>query len=112
MADELPYILNDEEYAMKYRAELKAAVFKAKANPGAFLRGYNVCIATHVQPPARTLSAIVKSAGGDVSWKLWLQNIFLVAKTILSCISYLLFRQILISSNSYLVPCPCPLPYD
>ncbi|XP_048322061.2 uncharacterized protein LOC107431598 isoform X5 [Ziziphus jujuba] len=64
--DELPYLLNDEEYAAKYRTEMRAAVLKAKESPGALLKGYNVCIATHVQPPARTLSAIVKSAGGDV----------------------------------------------
>ena len=70
LADELPYVLNDKEYLLKYRAELRVAVLKAKASPRAFLKGYNVCISTHVQPPARTLSAIVKSAGGDVSWKI------------------------------------------
>uniref|UniRef100_A0A2N9IL67 BRCT domain-containing protein n=1 Tax=Fagus sylvatica TaxID=28930 RepID=A0A2N9IL67_FAGSY len=67
--DELPYILNDEEYVLKYRTELKCAVLKAKASPRALLKGYYVCIAAHVQPPAKTLSAIVRSAGGDVSLK-------------------------------------------
>lgn len=69
LPDESPYILNDEDYLLKYRAELRTAVLKAKTSPRALLRGYNVCIAAHVQPPARTLSAIVKSAGGEVSWK-------------------------------------------
>jgi hypothetical protein len=65
----LPYILNDEEYVLKYRTELKCAVLKAKASPRALLKGYYVCIAAHVQPPAKTLSAIVRSAGGEVSLK-------------------------------------------
>uniref|UniRef100_A0A6N2K004 BRCT domain-containing protein n=1 Tax=Salix viminalis TaxID=40686 RepID=A0A6N2K004_SALVM len=38
----------------------------AKARPQALLKGYSVCIAKHVQPPFRTLSAIVESAGGNV----------------------------------------------
>jgi hypothetical protein len=69
LPDELPYILNDEQYKLKYRAELKCAVLRAKASPQALLKGYYVCIATHVQPPAKTLSAIVRSAGGEVSFK-------------------------------------------
>ncbi|KAI9082066.1 hypothetical protein K1719_035991 [Acacia pycnantha] len=64
--DELAYILNDEDYLLKYRSDLKSALFRAKANPGALFKGYNVCIADHVQPPAKTLSAIVSSAGGNV----------------------------------------------
>ncbi|XP_028798612.1 uncharacterized protein LOC114754044 [Neltuma alba] len=46
--------------------EGKFIVFRAKANPRALFKGYNVCIAEHVQPPAKTLSAIVSSAGGIV----------------------------------------------
>ncbi|KAK8713381.1 hypothetical protein V6N13_148600 [Hibiscus sabdariffa] len=64
--DELPYILHDEDYTMKYRTELKDSVFRAKARPGALLKGYNFCIAAHVQPPVMTLSAIIKSAGGNI----------------------------------------------
>lgn len=52
---------------MRYRAELRAAVLRAKASPGALLKGYDVCMDTHVQPPSRTLSAVVRSAGGNVS---------------------------------------------
>ena len=66
VADELPYILNDEEYVLKYRAELSTAVFRAKASPGALLKGYDVCLPTHGQPSARSLSTIVRSAGGNV----------------------------------------------
>ncbi len=69
LPDEVPYILNDEQYMLKYRAELKCAVLRAKASPQALLKGYYVCIATHVQPAAKTLSAIVSSAGGEVSPK-------------------------------------------
>ncbi|XP_028766656.1 uncharacterized protein LOC114724467 isoform X2 [Neltuma alba] len=64
--DELAYILDDKDYLLKYRSDLKSAVFRAKANPRALFKGYNVCIAEHVQPPAKTLSAIVSSAGGNV----------------------------------------------
>ncbi|XP_022766617.1 uncharacterized protein LOC111311476 isoform X1 [Durio zibethinus] len=64
--DELPYILHDEDYVLKYRTELKDSVFRAKARPGALLKGYNFCMAAHVQPPVTTLSAIIKSAGGNI----------------------------------------------
>ncbi|KAM7500101.1 hypothetical protein LguiA_024515 [Lonicera macranthoides] len=64
--DELPFILKDEDYEMKYRTELKDAVLRAKASPRALLKGRNICLADHVQPQLSTLSAIVKSAGGNV----------------------------------------------
>ncbi|XVE61075.1 hypothetical protein DITRI_Ditri06bG0010700 [Diplodiscus trichospermus] len=64
--DELPYILHDEDYVLKYRMELKDSVFQAKARPGALFKGYNFCITAHVQPPIKTLSAIIKSAGGNI----------------------------------------------
>lgn len=66
-ADELSYILHDEEYVLKYGAELKGAILRAKTNPQGLFKGYNVYIAAHVQPPARVLSTIVRSAGGNVS---------------------------------------------
>lgn len=66
-ADELPYVLNDDDYMSKYRASLKTAVLRAKARPGALFEGYDVCISAHAQPPPKTLSLIVKSAGGNVS---------------------------------------------
>ncbi|OMO86140.1 hypothetical protein COLO4_21290 [Corchorus olitorius] len=64
--DELAYILHDEDYELKYRTELKDSILRAKARPGALLKGYNLCIAAHVQPPITTLSSIIKSAGGNI----------------------------------------------
>lgn len=64
--DEMPYILRDEDYELKYRSELKGAVLRAKTYPQALLNGYDICLAAHVHPPVGTLSAIVKSAGGNV----------------------------------------------
>ncbi|OVA13858.1 GNAT domain [Macleaya cordata] len=62
--DELPFVLQDEDYSLKYKSELKDVVLRAKANPRGLLKGYEICFAKHVQPPVNTLSAIVKSAGG------------------------------------------------
>ncbi|CAA3011239.1 microcephalin isoform X1 [Olea europaea subsp. europaea] len=64
--DEMPFTLKDEEYETKYRTELKCAVLRAKTRPRALLKGLDICLANHVQPPVATLSAIVKSAGGNV----------------------------------------------
>ncbi|XP_059290728.1 uncharacterized protein LOC132044256 [Lycium ferocissimum] len=64
--DEMPFILRDEDYELKYRTELKGAVIRAKTYPQALLKGYDICFAAHVHPPVGTLSAIVKSAGGNV----------------------------------------------
>lgn len=66
-ADELPYILSDTDYLLKYRCDLKSAVLRAKASPRSLFKGYNVCIAAHVQPPVQTLCAIVRFSGGNVS---------------------------------------------
>lgn len=63
----MPFILEDEEYNTKYRTELRSTVLRAKANPGALLKGLDIWLAPHIQPPANTLSAIVRSAGGNVS---------------------------------------------
>ncbi|XP_011075377.1 uncharacterized protein LOC105159868 [Sesamum indicum] len=64
--DEMPFILIDEDYRKRYRTELKSAVLRAKASPNALLKGLDIWLATHVHPPTSTLSAIVKSAGGNV----------------------------------------------
>lgn len=53
---------------LKYRTELKGTVLRAKTRPRSLLEGYNISMAAHVQPPVKTLSAIVKSAGGNVSF--------------------------------------------
>ncbi|XP_008449211.1 uncharacterized protein LOC103491160 isoform X3 [Cucumis melo] len=78
--DELPCILNDDDYTSKYRASLKTTVLRAKARPGALFEGYDVCISAHAQPPPKTLSLIVKSAGGHVIHKL--DKVNNVSKTI------------------------------
>ncbi|XP_047167116.1 uncharacterized protein LOC124836092 isoform X1 [Vigna umbellata] len=64
--DELPHILNDTDYSLKYKCDLKSAVLRAKASSHTLFKGYNICIAAHVQTPAKILSAIVMSAGGNV----------------------------------------------
>ncbi|KAL6997565.1 hypothetical protein U1Q18_007692 [Sarracenia purpurea var. burkii] len=65
--NEMPFILKDEEYELKYRVELKDVVQRARECPRALLHGYKVCLAAHLQPPVGTLSAIVRSAGGNVT---------------------------------------------
>ncbi|KAF5181309.1 Mediator of dna damage checkpoint protein [Thalictrum thalictroides] len=64
--DELPFILQDEDYLLKYKSELKDVVLRAKAHSRALLKGYDICLAKHVQPPVKILSDIIKSAGGNV----------------------------------------------
>ncbi|KAJ4980143.1 hypothetical protein NE237_010923 [Protea cynaroides] len=64
--DELPFILKDEEYELRYKSELKDAVQRAKAWPRTLLKGFDICLAIHAQPPVDMLSAIAKSGGGNV----------------------------------------------
>ncbi|KAL5743829.1 hypothetical protein ACOSQ2_026945 [Xanthoceras sorbifolium] len=68
--DESSYILYDEDYVLKYRTELKGTILRAKARPGCLLEGYNISMSANVQPPVKTLSAIVRSAGGNVIYRL------------------------------------------
>nr|GFA71135.1 acyl-CoA N-acyltransferase [Tanacetum cinerariifolium] len=44
----------------------KDAVLRAIASLKALLKGFKVYLAAHVHPPINTLSAIVRSAGGNV----------------------------------------------
>lgn len=67
VADELPFLLKDEDYLTKFRVDLEEAVLRARRNPRALLKGYSICLTAHVQPSIDILSAIIKSAGGDVS---------------------------------------------
>ncbi|GAA0171031.1 hypothetical protein LIER_25165 [Lithospermum erythrorhizon] len=64
--DEMSFVLKDENYESKYKTELKSTVLRARANPRALLKGYDICIAAGSQPPVSNLSAITKSAGGNV----------------------------------------------
>ncbi|KAJ3687936.1 hypothetical protein LUZ61_017100 [Rhynchospora tenuis] len=63
--DEANYILEDVDYLTKYKCELRDAVARARANPGALFSGYSFCFAKHIQP-STDLSAIIKSSGGNV----------------------------------------------
>lgn len=64
--EEMPFILNDEDYECKYGTELKLAVLQARANPNCLLKGYDICLSAHVKPPLPSLSTVIKSAGGNV----------------------------------------------
>ncbi|XP_047318170.1 uncharacterized protein LOC124921541 [Impatiens glandulifera] len=65
--DEMPYVLKDDEYELKYKIELRAAILRAKnEHPRALLKGYSICFVAHIQPPLKTLAAIAISAGGNV----------------------------------------------
>ncbi|GMH20183.1 hypothetical protein Nepgr_022024 [Nepenthes gracilis] len=64
--DEMPYILEDEEYLKKFRLDLKEPVLRARSRPQALLKGYNICLSAHILPPMKMLSAIIRSAGGNV----------------------------------------------
>lgn len=63
----MPFILNDEDYKREYGTELKLAVLQARAKANCLLKGYDICLSAHVQPPLRSLSSIISSAGGNVS---------------------------------------------
>ncbi|XP_031745127.1 mediator of DNA damage checkpoint protein 1-like [Cucumis sativus] len=95
--DELPYILNDDDYISKYRASLKATVLRAKACPGALFEGYNVCISAHAQPPPKTLSLILKSAGGNVS------SLLLYKSRVLGLVLYITYTTTIIWLSSHLM---------
>ncbi|WOK96021.1 hypothetical protein Cni_G04728 [Canna indica] len=64
--EESPFILEDEEYLLKYKSGLRDAVNRAKMNPHSLLRGYHVCLAKHIQPSSGVFSTIIQSAGGNV----------------------------------------------
>ncbi|ERN05104.1 uncharacterized protein LOC18433272 [Amborella trichopoda] len=63
---ELPFILEDEEYRLKYNSDLKDAVLRARASPRSLLKGYHVYLSSHIQPPVDVLSTIVGSCGGHL----------------------------------------------
>ncbi|PKA66994.1 Histone acetyltransferase GCN5 [Apostasia shenzhenica] len=64
--DELPHILEDEDYLLKYSSSLRDVIGRAKANPHSLLSGYQVCLSKHIQPSIDVLSSIISSAGGCV----------------------------------------------
>ncbi|XP_068642716.1 uncharacterized protein [Aristolochia californica] len=60
------FVLQHEDFEPKYKSEVEDAVFRAEASRHALLKGYDVCIDHHVQPPVDTLMASVESASGNV----------------------------------------------
>jgi len=52
---------------LKYDTDLKSTVLRAKARPNSLLKGYDICVGPNIELPIKTSSAIIKSAGGNVS---------------------------------------------
>lgn len=71
-AGESQYVLEDEEYRMQYKSELRDAVMRAKERPNSLFAGYTFYLSKHIQPSFDVLSAIIKSTGGKVTTFLWL----------------------------------------
>ncbi|RWW62097.1 hypothetical protein BHE74_00030794, partial [Ensete ventricosum] len=64
--EESQFILEDEDYLLKYKTNLRNVVNRSKTNPKSLLRGYHVCLTKHIQPSVGILSTIIQSAGGNV----------------------------------------------
>lgn len=64
--EESQFILEDEDYLLKYKTDLRNVVNRAKTNPKSLLRGYDVCLTKHIQPSVGIVSTIIRSAGGNV----------------------------------------------
>ncbi|XP_068654625.1 uncharacterized protein [Aristolochia californica] len=56
--DESLFVLQHEDFEPKYRFGVEDAVFRAEASRHALLKGYDVCIDHHVQPPVDTLMPV------------------------------------------------------
>lgn len=67
LIDEASHILHDEDYQLKYDTDLKSTVLRAKARPNSLFKGYDICFGPNIELPIETSSAIIKSAGGNVS---------------------------------------------
>lgn len=61
---EIPYVLKDKDFELKYGAKVEDVVLKASANPHALLNDFHVYLTPHVQPQVEDLSAIIMAAGG------------------------------------------------
>ncbi|XP_062179198.1 uncharacterized protein LOC133883829 isoform X2 [Phragmites australis] len=67
---EAQYVLEDEEYRMQYKSELRNAVMTAKERPCSLFSGYTFCLSKYIQPSFDVLSSIIKSTGGKIIKKL------------------------------------------
>ncbi|RLN27565.1 mediator of DNA damage checkpoint protein 1 isoform X1 [Panicum miliaceum] len=63
---EAQYVLEDEEYRMQYKSEVRDAVMRAKERPNSLFSGYTFCLSKHIQPSFGVLSSIIKSTGGKI----------------------------------------------
>ncbi|KAL6844970.1 hypothetical protein ACP4OV_025143 [Aristida adscensionis] len=82
---EAQYILEDEDYRVQYKTELRDAVMRAKQKPCSLFSGYTFCLSKYIQPSLDVLSSIIKSTGGKIIKKLSeldepSQTIFLVCE--------------------------------
>ncbi|ONK63493.1 uncharacterized protein A4U43_C07F15720 [Asparagus officinalis] len=68
-AGESPFILEDEDYLLKYKFELRDAVERAKLKPHSLFKGYNIRLAKRIQQSVDVLSSISKATGGKVAAK-------------------------------------------
>uniref|UniRef100_A0A0D9WFW9 BRCT domain-containing protein n=1 Tax=Leersia perrieri TaxID=77586 RepID=A0A0D9WFW9_9ORYZ len=64
------YVLEDEEFKVKYKCELRGAVMRAKERPCSLFSGCTLCLTKNIQPSISVLSHIIKSSGGKVINKL------------------------------------------
>ena len=64
---EAEHVLDDEEYKMKYKSEMRDAVMRAKERPCLLFSGYTFCLTKHIEPSPGVLSPVIKSSGGKVT---------------------------------------------
>lgn len=64
--DETEHVLDDEEYKMKYKSEMRDVVMRAKERPCLLFSGYTFCLSKHIEPSPDVLSPVIKSSGGKV----------------------------------------------
>uniref|UniRef100_A0A452YZL8 BRCT domain-containing protein n=14 Tax=Triticinae TaxID=1648030 RepID=A0A452YZL8_AEGTS len=67
---EAEHVLDDEEYKMKYKSEMRDAVMRAKERPCLLFSGYTFCLTKHIEPSPGVLSPVIKSSGGKIISKL------------------------------------------
>lgn len=63
---ESEHVLDDEEYKMKYKSEMRDAVMRAQERPCSLFSGYTFCLTKYIQPSPDVLSPIIKSVGGKI----------------------------------------------
>jgi hypothetical protein len=67
IAGEEQYVLEDEEYRMQYKCELRDAVMRAKERPCSLFSGYTFCLSKYIQPSVDVLQCIIRYTGAKVT---------------------------------------------